>query len=292
MGDLVFGESFNCLNDGAHHRWVHLIIENVKAMTFGSALRYYPTVEYLVMTLMPKRVLQEAFDHIKLAEDKIHARLNYEKQREDFMTPVIKHNQDFQTMSLREIEVTFSILTIAGSETSGTTLAGIANHLLQNGPVLARLVTEIRTTFPEEFDITVAAVKDLPYLNATISEGLRMCNPVAAGLPRVVPQGGATVGGVWLPGGVSLPFFSLHQGKKSLLFTFPTNTAPFPIQTFVSVPSWTLSYSSALFHQPDSFAPERWLAPPQRPAENDSDQRSALHPFGLGARSCIGQDVA
>ncbi|MCJ1248520.1 hypothetical protein MMC30_005738 [Trapelia coarctata] len=263
MGDLVFGESFNCLNDGAFHKWVHIIFTNIKALAFVSVIRYYPALESIVMSLIPKRLMQDAYDHIEIAEAKIHTRLNYEKPREDFMTPVIEHNHDFQLMSLKEIEATFSILTIAGSETSGTALAGIGNHLIQSAPVLAKLVTEIRSTFLEESDITIAAVKDLPYLNAVISEGLRMCNPVAAGLPRKVPQGGATVCGIWLPG-----------------------------QTFVSVATWTLSYSPAFFHNPDSFAPERWLAASNRPAEFESDHRSAIHPFGLGARSCIGQDVA
>lgn len=205
MGDLVFGESFNCLNDAAYHEWVHLIFANVKSLTLAVAIRYYPALEFLVMRLMPKRILQEMYDHIQYAEDRIHTRLHYEKQRGDFMTPVIEHNQDFQVMSLKEIEATYSILTVAGSETTGTALAGIANQLIQSAPVLAQLVAEIRNTFPQESDITIAAVKDLPYLNAVISEGLRMCNPVAAGLPRIAPQGGGTVCGVWLPEKVCSP---------------------------------------------------------------------------------------
>lgn len=205
MGDLVFGESFNCLSDGAYHEWVHLLFANFKSLTFAVAARYYPALEFIVMRLMPKRMLQEVYDHIQHAEDRIHIRLNYEKQRGDFMTPVIEHNQDFQLMSLKEIEATYSALTIAGSETTGTALAGIANQLIQSAPVLAKLVAEIRGAFPQESNITIAAVKDLPYLNAVISEGLRMCNPVPAGLPRITPQGGGTVCGVWLPRQVSPP---------------------------------------------------------------------------------------
>ena len=203
MGDLVFGESFNCLKDGAFHEWVRLIFTNAKALAIFSVIRYSPILESVVMRLMARRLVQDAHDHIELAEAKIHTRLNYEKPREDFMTPFIEHNQDFRLMSLNEIEATFSVLTIAGSETSGTALAGIVNHLIQNAPALAKFAHEIRSTFLEESEITIAAVKDLPYLTGVISEGLRMCNPVAVGLSRLVPQGGATVCEIWLPGQVS-----------------------------------------------------------------------------------------
>lgn len=54
-----------------------------------------------------------------------------------------------------------------------------------------------------------------------------------------------------------------------------------------------LTQSPIHFHGPDSFTLECcWLAPPQPPAELESDHCSATSPFDLGARSCIGQDVA
>jgi len=147
MGDLVFGESFNCLNDWAFHKWARLIFTNTKALAFLTVLRYSPTLGSM-MSLIPKRLMQDVYDHVEIAEAKIHTRLNDEKPRKDFMTPVIEHNQDFKLVSLKEIEATFSILTIAGSETSGTALAGIANHLIQSPPVLAKLGNRNTKHFP------------------------------------------------------------------------------------------------------------------------------------------------
>lgn len=204
VGDLGFGEPFNCLRDSACHPWVSMISNSIRAYPLGAATRYYPLVESIVMKLLPKKVRESARDHHQLSVDKVHRRLNLEKPRHDFMTPVIEQNADMQTMSLPEIESTFSLLVIAGSETVATSLSGITNHLIQNAPVLRKLVAEVRETFTEEKDITMAAVGELQYLKAVISEGLRICNPVPGGLPRLVPAGGGRVCGHWLPGQVRI----------------------------------------------------------------------------------------
>jgi cytochrome P450 len=84
-------------------------------------------------------------------------------------------------------------------------------------------------------------------------------------LPRVVPPGGADVCGVWLPGG-----------------------------TPVSIQAYAMNRDGKYFHRPDSFAPERWLA--EATGNPDSpffgDQRDTFHPFSLGPRSCLGQNLA
>lgn len=50
--------------------------------------------------------------------------------------------------------------------------------------------------------------------------------------------------------------------------------------------------SPKLFHRPESFVPERWLPSPSCPAEYAADQLSAVHPFSLGPRRCLGQALA
>ena len=205
IGDLGFGEPFDCLRDGTYHPWVALIFNNFKASAFVAAVRFYPLLDSLLMKCLPKSVMQIQRDHYQLAVDKVHRRLNLETTRKDFMTEVIAHNDD-KGMSLSEIEATFNILIIAGSETTATVLTGTTNYLLQNPDILAILVAEVRGAFKDEKKITFAALKQLPYLNAVIEEGLRLCPPIPAGLPRMVPKGGDTVCGYFLPEDVnSLP---------------------------------------------------------------------------------------
>jgi cytochrome P450 len=111
-------------------------------------------------------------------------------------------------MSRDEILSSFSFVIIGGAETSATTMTGIFNHLAmpQNKAVLNRLTKEIRSAYISEDEITVESITraKLPYLDAVIDEGLRICHPVPSGLPRMVPPGGDEYAGIWLPGGVSI----------------------------------------------------------------------------------------
>lgn len=205
VGDLGFGESFNCLKNSESHPWVAMICNYVPAMVFVTMARFYPTFETIGMKLVPKSLLKKQEDHFRFAVEKIHRRMNLETQRPDFVTPLIRDNKDYQEMSMEEIEATLNAIIVAGSETTATALSGITNHLIQPrcSHVLQKLVSEIRESFAKEEDITMTSAKDLPYLNAVISEGLRACSPAPGGLPRMAPPGGGTVCGRWVPGNVS-----------------------------------------------------------------------------------------
>ena len=107
-------------------------------------------------------------------------------------------------MSIPEIENNTNVLIVAGSETCGTVLSGTTNYLLKFPAAYKSLTKEIRTAFSKAEDITFTALADLPYLNPVIEEGLRMSPPSASALQHLVPVGGDTVCGDWLPEGVSL----------------------------------------------------------------------------------------
>ena len=201
MGDLGFGEPFNCLEDSKYHPWVSLISNHFKASALVASVRFYPLLDSLLMKCLPKSMMKLQRDHYQLAVDKIHRRLNSEVERPDFISHVIRNN-DSKGMSISEIEATFNIIIVAGSETTATTLSGITNYLVRNHDKLDILTREIRDSFKSERDMTLDALRDCAYLNAVVQEGLRLCPPVPAGLPRLVPEGGDTVCGEWLPGGV------------------------------------------------------------------------------------------
>ena len=206
IGDLAFGEAFDCLRGGSYHSWIALFLNNFKAWTFVTAVRYYPLLDSLLMKFLPGSVMQMQRDHYQVATEKVHHRLNLETTRKDFMTEIIAHN-DEKGMSLSEIEATFNVLIFAGSDTLATVLTGTTNYLLQNPKTLTLLVAEIRGAFNDEKQMTFKALKQLPYLNAVIAEGLRICTPVPLGLPRLVPKGGDTVCGLLLPENVNSPCY-------------------------------------------------------------------------------------
>ena len=141
-------------------------------------------------------------DHYQQIVDKVQRRLNFELERPDIMSYVIKDGLDGLTTD--EINATFMVLTTAGSETTATVLGGTLNYLVQNQDKLDILVQQIRGRFKSSEEITLSTLRNLPYLNAVINEGLRLCPPIPWMLPRRVPDGGDTVCGVHLPGGVSI----------------------------------------------------------------------------------------
>lgn len=116
---------------------------------------------------------------------------------------IAKHGEEMG-MTLGEIQATFMVLTTAGSETTATALSGTLSYLVKNPEMVRRLTDEVGGAFGVESDISFSALSELPYLNTVLSEGLQQCPPIPVMLPRLVPPGGDTVCGVWLPGGVSI----------------------------------------------------------------------------------------
>ena len=96
-----------------------------------------------------------------------------------------------------------SVLVVAGSETTATTLTAVLFFLLTNKKAHERLVAEVRNAFENEDEITIASVNKLEYLLACLNETMRILPAVPFGLPRVVPKGGRIMNGKLVPQDVS-----------------------------------------------------------------------------------------
>lgn len=90
---------------------------------------------------------------------------------------------------------------------------------------------DIRTALEQEVanlpaDFCDADLEALPFLNATIDEALRLYGAAPGSLPRIVPKGGAQLGGHFVPEGytVGTQSYSLHRDPK--LFSDPERYAP------------------------------------------------------------------
>lgn len=97
-----------------------------------------------------------------------------------------------------------TILLLAGSETTATTLSGATYFLLSHPDILERLKQEIRTAFSSPDGITINSVGKLSYMLAVLNETLRCYPPLTAGMVRVVPSEGASIAGHYAPEGVSV----------------------------------------------------------------------------------------
>ena len=79
-----------------------------------------------------------------------------------------------------------------------------------------RLQQEIRSTFKSYDEIDGTSTRPLKYLNAVALEAMRIYPPLPFALPRVVPLGGDTVEGHFLPEGVSLDDGLAESVSKNL----------------------------------------------------------------------------
>lgn len=87
---------------------------------------------------------------------------------------------------------------IGGAETTSTALVYLTWAVLKRPDLQRRVEEEVATLRP---DFTDEDVEALPLLNRVIQENLRLYSPTAGANARVCPPGGATIEGVYVPGG-------------------------------------------------------------------------------------------
>ncbi|KAF9820719.1 hypothetical protein IEO21_01162 [Rhodonia placenta] len=184
--------------------------------------------------------------------------------RADMLSELLRgRDEDGKPYGPEELSAEAELLIIAGGDTTANSSCATTYHLARNPRIRAKLQAELDAAL-EGIDSDVApydAVKDLPYLDAVINEGLRLHSTIGAGLPRVVPPGGLTVLGQHLKEGtvVSLPLYCLHRNEVV----------------------WG--------ENAHEFYPERWL---EASADAKKEMMRSFAPFSVGPRACLGRNLA
>ncbi|KAF2847065.1 cytochrome P450 4A10 [Plenodomus tracheiphilus IPT5] len=153
-----------------------------------------------------------------------------------------------------EVKAQCKDLLFAGTDSTGMNLATIIRYLALYPEQYDRLRTEVNENIAA--GESALDVQALPYLNAIVKEALRisMANPTR--LPHIVPSGG------W-------------SFKNTL----------FPANTIVGCSAYELHFNPAIFDQPRSFQPERWL-------DSTEEMTKYWFAFGAGSRACIARNLA
>ncbi|KAI9701315.1 MAG: hypothetical protein M1820_006537 [Bogoriella megaspora] len=178
--------------------------------------------------------------------------------KEDLMTWIGRREGKGGELSKGEVANAFADFIVAGTEASASAVVATLYQLLHNPKTKEKLENELRSTFSTSYQITPLAVSGLPYLNACINETMRMVPTLPNTLPRIVPEQGAEICGRWVPGG-----------------------------TFVSFTQFAAYHSRRNFSDPESYKPERWIDPSTMERHNSD----VFHPFSIGPRSCIGENI-
>jgi cytochrome P450 len=261
MGDLCFAESLQMLEGSDYSPWVKVIFEGIKKSAKIRSFRWYSKLtNYVVGEFIMKnpKVRAKQVEHWNYSKDRVDRRLAMQPDRPDLWTKILEKGapNDPTGLSLGEHHSLAALFMLAGTETTATALSGTSYHLMMNPDKLNLLTQEIRSAFTSIEDMNLESLARQKYLMACLQEGLRMYPPVPSELPRVVPAGGATICGEWIPGGTSLGVHHLSTYRNE-----------------------------QLFRKPYEFHPERWLGDP----EFKDDQLDALEPFSVGPRNCLGK---
>jgi cytochrome P450 len=260
--DLTFGEPLYCLRDSTEHKWIQLVFNNAMALGQLSVRAKYPLFAYIDKlknyfkdTTLAVRSRKEFF---ALCHSKVTRRLEKgDADRPDVWKFLVKNQQDSKkALSRDEMDSNAILFLVAGSETTATMLSGTTYLLLSNPSSYQKLVHEIRSHFSSANDITIEEVNKLEYMIACLNEGLRHYPPVPTGFPRLVPAGGDTISGRYVPPG-----------------------------TAVYVSQHATNLSERNFRDAETFVPERWLGD----EKYRDDKREAFNPFSFGPRNCLGK---
>lgn len=203
MGDMVFGQSFDCLTNWGYHPWVKLIFDSVKAGASARCVSYWPVLAPITPWLVPAEIHQRRLEQRKMALDKANFRRSIDDGRQDLISGYLLLDSG---VTPQEYESTVATLIIAGSETTATLMSGLTYYLLSDRKRLARLTDEIRGAFKTPQEIDFVSVNKLPYLLACLDETLRIYPPVPDTFPRNTGPTEQIICGKVVPPRVCTPF--------------------------------------------------------------------------------------
>ncbi|KAJ2139575.1 hypothetical protein IW139_000446 [Coemansia sp. RSA 353] len=255
IGALGFGQSFHALDTEAHE----LIPLITRIRVFNYFALAFPWLKHIASMLGPRLTT--------LAKLKAFGQSAIDSRRADpvptvdllqKMLDVGRDGSKRQPLSNEEMVSETILHLVAGVDTTSAGMTWTLALLLHNPHIHARLVSDIRRSFPEGSDHVITyddCRQKLPYLSAVISESLRVLSPAPSMLPRVVPAGGLRLGGYLLPVG-SLVCPSI----------MPAHMNP------------------SVFPDPTVFNPDRFMT--------ESAEKSNMLAFSTGVRACLGRNLA
>lgn len=90
-GDLMFGESFDCLKDNRLHPWIDLLFNSIKMLAVVGATMQFPFLHTLLEAFIPTNVTRQAEEHFNLAARKVDRRLEASISRPDFISAILQN---------------------------------------------------------------------------------------------------------------------------------------------------------------------------------------------------------
>ena len=207
-------------------------------------IKYIPVPALQHALQLNKRLVEYATDRTQ--------KLKTLQKKEAFFSKMLVSNEKQEISNLALAEEAGNLI-IAGSDTTAISTTYLVWAIVKHPEIKQKLQSEL-STLSDSF--SYRDLEQLPYLGNVVEEGLRLYGAAPGSLPRVVPVGGRSLAGHFIPAG-----------------------------TTVSTQAFTMHRDPAIFPDPEKFAPDRWRAATK-------EMKEAFSPFGAGSRTCLGLNLA
>ncbi len=268
VGTAALGRSFDLMKTGKSHPFAQDLMACVMAIPPRG---YQPKWLWWLITKIPspewqfnlgaERRMTEYADVI-IDEKIAAAEKNGGKMTDADANTLIGNYIEYrdvagQALSRGVVKGEIGTIYFAGTDTTSNTMTFITWEIASKPHIQERLYAELKDKIADPARVpALEEVETWPYLNAVIKEGLRKYAAAPSHLERVVPPGGVTLQGYFIPEG-----------------------------TIVGVQAYSIHRKPEVFPDPEEFIPERWL-------EETELMRRHFMPFGLGSRVCMGMHIA
>ncbi|KAJ5005165.1 Cytochrome P450 monooxygenase 1 [Colletotrichum sp. SAR 10_66] len=158
-GDLIFGQSFQCLERADYHPWVAFIFG---AIRFGSVMTSvkYIGLNFVVQALFKMGGMKAMSQVRENTDEMMQNRMSMTDDRNDLFEGLLKRRKEWN-LSFDQLSANALILVLAGSETTATTLSGTTYLLLTHPEVYEKLKKEVRSAFKDSSEINIGSVSKL-----------------------------------------------------------------------------------------------------------------------------------
>ncbi|OTA54160.1 cytochrome P450 [Hypoxylon sp. EC38] len=267
ISKLSLGQEFGCLKtDSDRHKISETFDEAIPFVAFTSELPWARKIIYSTLWLKlfgPKETDSRGMGQLmNLTNSAVREYFKSDGDRDEkrIVGSWVRHGL---TQVQCEVEALFMF--VSGSDTTASVIRITILYILSTPRVYQRLKDEIASAVQEgraSRPITHAEARNLPYLQGIVYEGLRIRPVATSPLPKVVPRGGDTINGKFIPEGTAIGM----------------NLAP-------------LLRSKAVFGEDaDVFRPERYLEVDEK--TRIEMQRHIEMTFGYGRWMCAGKPIA
>lgn len=264
---LVFGSRYE-LYDPEFTKLLDMLHTMATIVSCGSVVDVFPWLSFIPLKSM--QILNEKLDERDELMQRIyqeHVKANRLDKPQDLTDAMLKakkeaEEEDSSVTGLitdKDVLLIIGEIFIASTETTASTLCWALLYLLHNPEVQDKLHEELDQVVGPDRQPEVKDKKRLPYMEATITETLRISSLVPLSIPHKTTID-TTLGGYFIPKGTTV------------------------------IPNlWSLHHDSSVWEDPYKFMPERFLDEDGSFLPPRADR---FLPFGSGRRVCIGEPLA